>query len=111
MKELNNKKINNKKINNKKLNNKKLNNKIKQKGGNLCDLNNEMTYPTYNKGGTDGKLSTTFNDIWGVVRYSVGSLTSAGCLIADFSTLRTDIGKTFDEAPPRTAPTPTDTKI
>jgi hypothetical protein len=105
------KELNNKKINNKKINNKKINNKIKQKGGNLCDLDNEMTYPTYNKGGTDGKLSTTFNDIWGVVRYSIGSLTSAGCVVKDFQRLGPDLGQTFNEAPPGTAPTPGNTKI
>lgn len=100
-----------KELNNKKNKNRRKIIKKKQKGGNLCDLDNTTTYPTYNKGGTDGKLSTTFNDIIGVVRYSIGSLASAGCVVQDFATLRSDLGQTFNDSPPGTAPTPDNVKI
>jgi len=84
----------------------------KQKGGNPCNnFNNKIIYPNYDKGGTDGKLSTTFNDIVGIVKYSIGSLASAGCVVADFSTLGPDLGQTFNEVPPDSAPTPDNTKI
>jgi hypothetical protein len=101
MKELNDKKNRNRK--------KKV---IRQKGGNPCNnFNNKIIYPTYDKGGTDGKFMTTFNDIIGVVRYSIGSLASAGCVVQDFATLRSDLGQTFNDSPPGTAPTPDDVKI
>lgn len=93
-------------------NNKKNTKKIKQKGGNPCNnFNNDIIYPSYNKGGTDGKLSTTFNDIIGIVKFSVGSLASAGCVVQDFATLKGDLGQTFNEVPPGSAPTSDNVKI
>jgi hypothetical protein len=98
MKELNKKKV--KKVKN------------KQKGGNSCnDFNNEIIYPKYSDGGTDGKISTTFNDIVGIVKYSIGSLSSAGCVVADFATLGSDLGQSFNEVAPGSAPTPDNVKI
>ena len=77
--------------------NKKNNSKKNQKGGKICNLDNSLTYPDYSKGGTDGKLSTTFNDIIGVVKYSVGTALSAGCLVNDLVNIKGDLGKAFTE--------------
>jgi hypothetical protein len=81
---------------------KKVNKKITKtkkvlKGGGLCSYDNDITNPSYNKGGTDGNLSTTFNDIMGVVKYSVGTMTSAGCLVSDLVNIKGDLGKAFTE--------------
>jgi hypothetical protein len=84
----------------------------KQKGGNPCNnFNNKLIYPTYDKGGTDGKITTTFQDIWGVVQYSIGSLSSAICVVDDFASLKGDLGKTFDEVPPGASLKPDNVKI
>jgi hypothetical protein len=67
------------------------------KGGGVCDYDNDITNPNYTKGGTDGNLSTTFNDIMGTVRYSIGTMTSAGCLVNDLINIKGDLGKAFTE--------------